>query len=96
MHFGLIYCLFDEVEKNTIYSVLAGCLQHDWTLSETDPTPKSPRAGPRCSGRGDIYLPYCAREHKDAHRHMGQIWIKLPYGLDFTFLLAWYNHFYRV
>lgn len=57
MHFWVDLLLIDEVEKKTVYNVLAGCLQHDWTLSETVPTPKLLRAGPRCSGREPFTSP---------------------------------------
>lgn len=43
-----------------------------------------PGVGPRCLR--EAFSPPCyAGEQKDAHGHMGQIGLRLPYGLDFTF-----------
>ena len=46
--------------------------------------PRAARGRPQVF-KGNIQLPCHASEQKDAHGHMGQIGLKLPYGLDFTF-----------
>lgn len=74
-------------EEINLYSVLTECLQHDWSLSEANPTPNCPGLGSGVLEGETVTTPLPVLES-----------IRMPTGIWDIFgsnrHMAWISHFY--